>query len=55
VYGGEKRSPAKIRYEVYHYSTLLERAILRNKIFTDKISVDPNYDGNGLPESVDHK
>ena len=55
VYGGEKRSPAKIRYEVYHYSTLLERAILRNKIFTDKISVDPNYDGNGLPESVDRK
>lgn len=55
VYGGEKRSPAKIRYEIYHYSTLLKRAVLRNKIFTDKISSDPNYDGNGLSEFRNHK
>lgn len=47
VYGGTGRTPAKIRYEIYHYSTLLKKASLRNKIFTDKVSIDPNYDGNG--------
>ena len=26
--------------------TLLKKAILRNKIFTDRVSVDPNTDGN---------
>ena len=46
VYGGPKRTPAKIRYEIYHYSTLLKKAVLRNKIFTEKVSVDPNNDGN---------
>lgn len=46
VYGGPYRTPAKIRYEIYHYSTLLKKAIIRNKIFTDKVSVDPNTDGN---------
>ena len=46
VYGGPKRTNAKIRYEIYHYSTLLKKAVLRNKIFTDKVSVDPNSDGN---------
>lgn len=46
VYGGPKRTNAKIRYEIYHYSTLLKKAVLRNKIFTDKVSVDPNNDGN---------
>ena len=46
VYGGPKRTSAKIRYEIYHYSTLLKKAVLRNKIFTDKVSVDPNTDGN---------
>lgn len=46
VYGGPKRKNAKIRYEIYHYSTLLKKAVLRNKIFTDKVSVDPNNGGN---------
>lgn len=46
VYGGPKRTNAKIRYEIYHYSTLLKKAVMRNKIFTDKVSVDPNSDGN---------
>lgn len=46
VYGGPKRTNAKIRYEIYHYSTLLKKAVMRNKIFTDKVSVDPNTDGN---------
>ena len=46
VYGGPNRTPAKIRYEIYHYSTLLNKAVRRNKIFTDKVSVDPNHDGN---------
>lgn len=46
VYGGEKRTKAKIRYEIYKYSTLLKKADLRNKIFTDKISVEVNTDGN---------
>lgn len=46
VYGGPYRTPAKIRYEIYNYSTLLNKAVMRNKIFTDKVSVDPNNDGN---------
>lgn len=46
VYGGPNRTPAKIRYEIYNYSTLLNKAVLRNKIFTDKVSVDPKNDGN---------
>lgn len=48
VYGGPNRTNAKIRYEIYKYSTLLEKATLRNKIFTDKISVDLNTDGNKI-------
>ena len=46
VYGGPNRSKAKIRYEIYKYSTLLEKAELRNRIFTDKISVDHDHSGN---------
>lgn len=51
VYGGPNRAPAKIRYEIYHYSTLLKKAELRNKIFTEKISVNPNSDGNHMPDA----
>jgi len=46
VYGGLNRTKAKIRYEIYKYSTLLRKAELRNKIFTDKIAIDANTDGN---------
>lgn len=46
IYGGEKRGDAKVHFEILKYSTLLKRATLRNKIFTDKISTEHNSDGN---------
>lgn len=46
IYGGEKRGDAKCRFVICRYSDLLERAKLRNKIFTDKISTEHNSDGN---------
>lgn len=46
IYGGEKRGDAKVHFEILKYSTLLKRATLRNKIFTDKISTEHNCDGN---------
>lgn len=46
IYGGEKRGNARVHFEILKYSTLLKRATLRNKIFTDKISTEHNCDGN---------
>ena len=37
VDGGENRRDGEMYIEVIKYSTLLERAVFRNKIFTDKI------------------
>lgn len=37
VSGGDNRREGEMYIEVIKYSTLLERAISRNKIFTDKI------------------
>jgi hypothetical protein len=48
VYGGPQREDGKMYMEIIKYSTLLDRAINRNKIFTDKISTIKNTDGNGI-------
>lgn len=46
IYGGEKRGDAKCRFVICRYSDLLDRAKLRNKIFTDKISTNHSNSGN---------